>query len=229
MSILKIHDLGYYHRMGRDSDKGDLIVDIPMIGKVRDIYRDFNGVIKSGQITCLCGDIGDGATGLSYTLAGHVNYGNGEIRLDDELIYQKDLGELGTLVWHDYLGRRKAPLGKQLSEALAIGNPYNLNSIKELLDLFGLPETVLDRRIDQVSHRRWRFSAAIQLARGKRIFAFPWLNPNYINSHIDAWLGLMLEVLKSFNTWVIIPTSRPEALGKNVDNSLAVKGLFHSS
>lgn len=228
MSVLQIHDLGYYHRMGRDSNKGDLIVNIPMIGKVKDVYRDFNGTIKSGRITCLCGDIGDGAAGLSYTLAGHVSYGNGEIRLDDELLSQKDLAELGTFVWHDYSGRRKKPVGKHLSEALALGNPYNLNSVKDVLDAFGLPETVLDRRLDQLSHRRWRTSAAIQLVRGKRLFAFPWLNPNFIRSYMNASIGFLLNVLKNFNTWVIVPTSTPKAMADVVDDILVVKGSFHS-
>lgn len=195
MSILQVHDLGYYHRMGRDSNKGDLLVDIPMIGKVKDIYRDFNG----------------------------------EIRIDDKLLSQKDLANLGTYVWHDYSNRRKKSVKKQLLEALAAGNPYNLNSVKEIIDVFELPETVLDRRLDQLSHRRWRTSAAIQLARGKQIFAFPWLNPNFIRSYMNASIGFLLNLLKGFNIWIIVPTSTPEALADVVDNILVVKGSFHSS
>lgn len=224
LSVIQMDNLGY-RRRGLDLRKR-LVVDVPIIGTVFDQYRNINGVIRSGRVTCIQGDIGDGAVGLSYTLAGKVDYGNGEIRIDSVLQSQTELAKLGMIPWYDNTGWRKRTVFKQLSDALRIGNPFGIVSIEQVLDLFLLPKGVLERPLHQLSNRRWAATIAIGLAQGKRIFSFPWLNPAFIRAHKKAWFGINLKALRKYDVWIIVPTSDSNALTGLADDILVSKGSW---
>lgn len=227
MSTIEIRNLGYYSESGCDHRKKPLAIKVPMIGTVRDVYRDFTADIISARVTCINGHLGDGAGGISYTLTGNVDYGNGEISLESRRLSRENLAKIGVFLWHDYSGWYKKTVGKQMTEALAIENSYGFTNTEQILKLLQLPAGVLDRPLHYLSHKRWPATIAIGLAKGKRIFGFPWLNPNYIRAYRGAWLGHSLQILKELNAWIVIPTADPTSLDGHVEDILYVKGPFH--
>ncbi|MDD2629332.1 MAG: hypothetical protein PHV61_04085 [Limnochordia bacterium] len=202
-------------------------VSIPMIGEVYDYYWNVSGILSSGRLTCLSGDIGDGAASLSYTLAGELKSRTGQICIDGKKTGKKELSKTGIVVGYDYSGWRKRSVRSQLTMALSEGNPYGISSIAQLMKLFRLTEERLDRPLYRCSVERPPATIAIGLAQGKRIFSFPWLNPVYIEYHLDYWLGRSLSVLKDYDVWVILPTDEPRVLTGVADDVLEVQGLFH--
>lgn len=203
------------------------MIDIPMVGRVFEEYRAFTGVLRSGRLSCLFGHIGDGVTGLSHTIAGEVQAGSGKITIDDVEYGAEKLARIGVVLPRDYSGRRGKPVRKQLTEALNIPNRYAIQSVTELMELFRLDEDKLDSPLSTYGDQIWPATIAIGLARGKRIFCFPWMNPTYIKAHLDGWLGNSIRLLKRYDAWAVLPTSNPQALAGLVDDIFTVIGPFH--
>lgn len=208
------------------------VVEIPMLGTVNDDWGWFTGTFLSGSVTCLLGHVGDGGSAISYALSGMISIDYGTIMMNDKSLSSINLANIGQVVWFSSYSRRcfrkrKRTVREQLENALAKGNPYGVNGLEDLIDKFMLNPERLDRPLEYYSGERWRASAAIAFAEGKRIFSFPWLNPGYIRN--DAlWLPPMLDVLRAHNAWIIIPTADPDCLSGGFDSIVNVTGRFNS-
>ena len=227
MTTISVRNLNHH----ADKPRVHSEVTIPHIGTVYDSYLEFSGDLKSGDVTCISGNIGDGTTGVIYTLTGMDSAASGEILLGSQKLVKRDLAQMGCLVYHDYSVvswyKKRTTVRRQLIEALSIGNDYRITDIEQLKTMLGLSEERLDRPLYQCSNERWRATIAIGLAQGKRLFAFPWMNPNFVKSYLPFWLGRSLDVLRELDAWIIVATSDPQVFNDHVDNVLPVKGCFH--
>ncbi|MNI18859.1 hypothetical protein D3C73_722790 [compost metagenome] len=110
------------------------------------------------------------------------------------------IGE-GLLIRNMFGFYRKMTIREQLAR-------YNSSSytIDELIDLFELSPSRLDREMKYISNERWNASTAIGLANGKLVFAFPWLDDIWKDA-IKVRIRHCSRILKQNNCIVIIPTT----------------------
>lgn len=228
LATLRVSKLYWY--TGRGVEKHGPYVDIPMLGQVLDTFMAFDGTFISGKAYGLFGHIGDGAIGVSYALAGRIPFGRGTVSIDDRQCSTDDLSSFSKVAWFEKPTRRwsrRKTVREQIEVALRTGsNQYGVSGIEELKELFMLSEGRLDRPLSQYSHERWRASLAIGLAEGKRVFTIPWMNPAYASAYLDLWIRRSVEVLKSYDCWVFIPTTDPNSFGSALDEVIVVKGSF---
>ncbi|MWC29494.1 hypothetical protein [Paenibacillus sp. MMS18-CY102] len=134
-----------------------------------------------------------------------MNY-KGEIMMNDQLIKTEMLREMGWYIGEGVEERRSffgKAKGKTITEQLQVNQNKQYIS-KQLIEIFALSPSRLDREMKYISNERWNASAAIGLASGKRIFCFPWLDDS-VNEIIRARLQLCSNVLKKNNCILIIP------------------------
>ncbi|MCD1260545.1 hypothetical protein B5M42_017220 [Paenibacillus athensensis] len=163
-----------------------------------------------------------GGWALSYVLSGKAEIQSGEIFLDQTPATSSCLSKVGCYVGEGYLNKRF--LGeKTIRQQIMQGLKENRSSfsLQEILDLFELSSSRLDRKLDQISNERWNASAAIGFAHGKRIYSFPWLNTAWIH-RLNQRIEHCVTVLKQYGAIVLIPTSHAASLSEIVDSSIPI-------
>jgi len=94
-------------------------------------------------------------------------------------------------------------------------------SVDELMDLFELAPSRMDRTIKFISNERWNASTAIGLANGKRIFCFPWLEDS-VKIIIRERLRLCSEIIENNKCMMIIPVQSASIVEDFVDEIIYI-------
>ena len=79
--------------------------------------------------------------------------------------------------------------------------------------MFCISSERVDRNISFVSGERWKASAAIGYANGKKVFCYPWMNSKDIE-HLKEQLSHTVKVLLDAGCIVIMPTTKAENIKK---------------
>ena len=83
--------------------------------------------------------------------------------------------------------------------------------------MFCISSERINRNIYFVSGERWKASAAIGYANGKKVFCYPWMNSKDIE-HLKEQLSHTVKVLLDADCIVIMPTTKEENIKKITDN-----------
>lgn len=75
----------------------------------------------------------------------------------------------------------------------------------QIINIFNLKETYLNRPFCALSHNRWIYSCAIGFALGKKVFCFPWLINNEIKSQVYRF-SLLSDVAQKYDLIFLLPT-----------------------
>jgi len=198
---------------------------LPNYGQMRDCCQDFTADFSSGNAYGLIGECGMGGWALSYVLSGKTEIQSGEISLDQTPVTSSFLSKIGCYVGEGYLNKSlfgEKTIRQQIIEGLK-ANDINF-SLQEIIDLFELSQSRLDRKMGQISNERWNASAAIGFAHGKSIYCFPWLNTAWINT-LNQRIEHCVRILKQFGAIVIIPTSNASLLNQIVDSTIPTSSI----
>ena len=84
---------------------------------------------------------------------------------------------------------------------------------KKIQDIFRISEERIDRNIKYVSGERWKASAAIGYANGRRIFCYPWMNSRDVEL-LKEQLSYVVDYLIHSDCIVIFPTTKEENIKK---------------
>ncbi|MWC31233.1 hypothetical protein [Paenibacillus sp. MMS18-CY102] len=186
---------------------------------VKEQLRLFSHVFTQGKTYAIVGEQGRGGGALSYLLSGKVQTKSGNILINNKIneahVFQPIgwyVGEDGKSSFASRLGMKKQ---KTIREQLENAPPGNY-STEQLITLFGLSASRLEREINYISNERWNASTAIGLAYGKRIFCFPWLEDD-MKGIIRARLKLCSSILKQNKSILIIPVQSDSIVEQFVD------------
>ncbi|MEC0248175.1 hypothetical protein P4H65_20470 [Paenibacillus chitinolyticus] len=191
-------------------------------GQMRDLCENFSYEFTTGNVYGIIGECGAGGWALSYFLAGREKAQSGSLFFNNVLATdQSVLAEYGCYVGEGATSRKMFG-GNTIRQQIEAGLKQNKKfSFNELVELFELSSSRLDRKMEHISNERWNASIAIGLAHGKTIFCFPWLNTAWINSLRNRIIP-SVKILKDHGAIVIIPTAKTETLNNIADYSVDI-------
>lgn len=192
-------------------------------GIVHDCLQINDFEFFTGNLYGIIGEFGTGGAALSCGITGNTKFYEGKIYFDDK---EKEIEDLVNISW--YIGN---DLYQYRTSGFFCNKPkINKKTIKEQIEygvrcklidrdfttiqkMFKISSERVERNISFVSGERWKASAAIGYANGKRIFCYPWMNSKDIE-HLKEQLSHTVEALLDVGCIVIIPTTNEENIKK---------------
>lgn len=192
-----------------------------MIDDIEEIHCEF----ECGKIYGIIGECGSGGWGLSYILSGKESLKDQEVFIDGKRVSQEDLKEISWYVGEGLNNSCRFSREKTIHQQLqyVIRNRSMSIDEKDIIEKFYLSPERLNCRFSQLSWERWRASAAIGYAYGRKIFCFPWLSSRFVNLLIlNGRMNIYTDILKSENAIIIIPTENQESLEHIADEFIII-------
>ncbi|CAG7594672.1 hypothetical protein PAESOLCIP111_00005 [Paenibacillus solanacearum] len=201
--------------------------------RIIDSIQDFTAIFNEQTIYGIVGALGSGGWLLSHLLCGRSNelfINNPSITIDGLPVNNALLQSLSCYVgegvaeapyknlsrYPNYLSRRLNHI-KTVSEHLRQGikstdNNISIHELANMFDLSGLDENNMkkgriNRPLEFQSGEVWRASLAIGMAYQKKLFCFPWLEPDYLLYTLSSHNCQYINLLKKNGASVIIPVS----------------------
>jgi hypothetical protein len=178
--------------------------------------RDFSYAFTFGKSYLLDSGLGEGGWALSWIIGGEFDADFGTITCDN-LKYNKDERKKDAwCVRHSSVKTRKFSFNdptvqEQIQHGFKTVSGQYLKSEHEIINRFHLTPERYSRPLRQLSHEAWRASCAIGLANGKKIFCFPYIEPEFIEKFYEIWLKEMLDLLKESGALVLLPARAKKA------------------
>ncbi len=164
-------------------------------------YRDLN--FEGGRIYGIVGEHGQGCEFLSYLLGGKVDFGNLQIYMDGNRMERRDLECVSWNLEPAEEGYKKDMVCKSIKKALT--ENHSTETFEEIQQKFALTPERANRRLNQLSGERWRASAALGYARGKRIFYAPYRTSSFYYAMSGSGLLKALRELADSGALVCLP------------------------
>ena len=185
-------------------------------GIVLDCLQNHYFEFHTGNLYGIIGEFGNGGAALSCGLTGNTNFYEGKIYVDDKEMPMEHIINKSWYVGLDLnksksLFRRKKTIKQQIEYgARTSSQEFNIDTIQ---NIFRLSDERIDRNIECVSGERWKASAAIGYANGRKVFCYPRMNSNDIE-HFKVQLSKTIEYLIQSRCIVIMPTTTEENVKK---------------
>lgn len=187
-------------------------------------YRDLR--LESHRSYALVSEYGQGSMYLAYLLAGKVPFESVKILKDGKSVSSS---ELKAMSWNlePSEGRYKsAVLRKEIEKALASGK--STETAETLMEKFLLTEERSDRKLKELSHERWRASAALGYAKGKRIFYAPYAASSFYAQMGKTGFLQVLKILTESGALVLLPVGSDRYLKQVVNGCISLDPEFIS-
>ncbi len=187
----------------------DDFVFFPLLGRIREMILNFSAEFEFGRCYCLNSKLTQGGWGISWIIAGKNKEKGGSITIDGHEISIKErlfLTQCVGMDSNDHPILIKQTVKRQIESGLRKTNFKNGKSAIEIAEKFKLEPRKIDRTIDHISAMRFKASLAIGYSSDKKIFCFPWMQPNSIQDFQDIWLKDLLLILKKEKSLILIPT-----------------------
>lgn len=195
------------------------------------LYNTSEIVFERGKIygiLCKCGEGGQGITNL---LTGNDYIDKEKIHIDGKL-YKK--GEKISEGWEMGKGFKNLFLyNKTVKQQIehALKKSKKNMTVDDIVKKFELTPERLGCKIFNLSGERWRASAAIGYAYGKKIFCFPWLDNVTLENVITTGYALLYaDILRKEDNIIIVPTAEREILEYITDEIIELRNpQFHNN
>ena len=164
-------------------------------------YRSLE--FESGKIYALISEYGQGCRYLSYLLGGRVDFEDLKVYLNENEVLPKDLS---LISWNleasgEKYGRSTAR--KEIEQAL-YPKQFKGNLFEDIQQKFLLTEERLDVKLSWLSGERWRASAALGYAKGKKISFPPMKRVRFYNRMCGSCLIKALRELTAAGAIVFL-------------------------
>ena len=170
----------------------------------------------AGNLYGIIGEFGNGGAALSCGITGNTDFYEGIVYIDDQEDSMEYVIKNSWYVGLDLNTSKRLFKKKQtIRQQIAYG-VHNINQkfdAKNIQDIFNISDERIDRTIEFVSGERWKASAAIGYANGKKIFCYPWMNSKDIELLKEQLLNTIKYLLNS-DCIVIVPTTTEENIKK---------------
>lgn len=154
-------------------------------------YRSLD--FESGKIYALISEHGQGCMYLSYLLGGRVDFGDLKVYLNENEVTPEDLSLISWNLEASDEKYGRSTVRKAIRKALSRNNAKE--SFADIQQKFLLTEERLDVRLAWLSGERWRASAALGYAEGKKIFFSPYKTSSFYNRMCSSCLIKALREL----------------------------------
>ncbi len=189
-----------------------------------DIWRYESLKFESGKIYGLVGEYGQGPMFLSYLLGGKVKFDDLRLYYNDTEIKRHDLERISWNLEPHYEKYKKAVVKKSIEKA--IRENQGKEDFKTIADKFILTEPRYDRKLFQLSGERWRASAALGYACGKKIFYAPYRESEFYYQMCQSALLKALKELTASGAIVLLPVGSDEFLKHIADECIYIKRKY---
>ena len=189
--------------------------------KLFDIWRYESLQFESGNIYALVGEYGQGCMYLSYLLGGKVDFGDLRIYLNEGEIREQDLQLVSWNLEPSEAGYGKAIVKRSIEKAL--DRNKSEESFSDIQDKFLLTQPRFNRKLRQLSGERWRASAALGYAEGRRIFYAPYKTSKFYYNMCQSGLLKALRELTTAGAIVLLPAGSDEFVKHIADKCIYIK------
>lgn len=164
-------------------------------------YRNLQ--LEGGKIYGLISEYGQGCMYLSYLLGGKVDFDGLRVLVDEREVSRQELEKLGWNLEPSRERYRNAVVIKAIQKAIEKNGLKD--SFSDIQNRFFLTPPRQDRKLFQLSGERWRASAALGYAEGKRIFYAPYKSSDFYYAMCQSGLLKALKEVTANGAIVLLP------------------------
>lgn len=200
-----------------------LLVGGAFVGKEKfyDTWRYTSLQFESGNIYALVGEYGQGCMYLSYLLGGKVDFGDLKIYINGSEIRKPNLELISWNLEPSEGGYGNRVVKKSIEKAL--DRNKSQESFSDIQDKFLLTEQRSGRKLRCLSGERWRASAALGYAEGRRIFYAPYKTSLFYYQMCQSGLVKALRELSNTGAIVLLPAGSDEFVKYIVDKCIYIE------
>lgn len=190
----------------------------------RDLLCDNDEMIfHEGRIYGIWSHCGGGGQAISQLLTGKTPVMREDICIDGRRYAEKKRVEEGWMMGEGIEGITQPSIKDQIIQSLKKADLpfYWMDVVKK----FDLSEDNLKKKLNAVGDERWRASAAIGYANGKKLFCFPWLNYVTLKESVIMGAGFWFyaNVLREAGATIILPSDNRQILQYITDEVINLK------
>ncbi len=187
---------------------------------MEDYWYYSDHTFETGKSYGLISEYMQGCMYLSYLVGGKIPFKDGlEIYLDEEKTDEASLNDISWNLEPYYEKYRDLVVRKSIEKALKRG--FVSETFEQIAEAFVLTEPRYDRKLSQLSGERWRASAAIGYASGKKIFYGPYKSSNQYSSMNQ--LPEIIRFLTAHDCLVILPVGSDKYITECVDECIFIQ------
>lgn len=199
--------------------------------KATDILYSDHFKFQGGRIYSIIGEIGSGGWAISYLLSGKIPIEKEGLFINGGKITVGEYLDIGWYVGEGSPNKQGFYNDRSVRKQIRRGLRQSKLGVLEddIISKFDLSRERLDCKFSYLSWERWKASAAIGYAYGKKLYCFPFLNTAILNNIItNSHLANYLNELKNDGACIIIPTSCKETLELIADDQILLNNpRFH--
>ena len=186
-------------------------------GKQKLCLKKGNYDFISSRIYALVGTPNESGYALSCLLAGLIDLGKNQIRVDANLLKLSELKEISCYIGCGQQGffNKKLTVKQQVIKALKESS--NPQSFDMIVDKFALTPERLSRKFAYTGNEHWRASIAIAYAARKRIYCSPYIDEQIWDDYLRFQLEIWIRMLRDEDCVVFLPVSGISKLCNLVD------------
>jgi hypothetical protein len=171
--------------------------------KLNDTWYYSSQSLENGKIYGIVSEYGQGCQYLSYLLGGRIRFESVRVLCNDTPITQNDLY---NVAWNleplsDNYGKKI--VRKSIEKALI--SSASKENFQNISDRFLLTPERYDRKFIHLSGERWKASAALGYASGKKIFFAPYKTSEFYCQMCQSGLLKVLDELKKYSALIVLP------------------------
>lgn len=186
-------------------------------GKRKLCLKKGNYDFISSRIYALVGTPNESGYALSCLLAGLIDPGKNQIRVDDKLLKLSELKKISCFIGRGQQGffNKKLTVKQQVIKSLnESSNPQSFDMIAEK---FALTPERLSRKFAYTGNEHWRASIAIAYAARKRIYCSPFIDEQVWDDYLRLQLEIWIRMLRDEDCVVFLPVSGISKFGDLAD------------
>ncbi len=187
---------------------------------IYDTWKYSNQIFQSGKIYGLVSEYQEGCMYLSYLLGGRVDFRDLKLYCNDVEICKNDLQNNSWNLEPSRGSYKNAVVKKSIENAVKKSR-INEN-FSSIADKFLLTEPRFDRKLFQLSGERWRASAALGYAEGKKIFYAPYETSKFYYDMCQSGLLKVLRELTDSGAVVFLPVGSDEFMKHIADECIYI-------
>ena len=187
---------------------------------MEDYWYYSDHTFETGKSYGLISEYMQGCMYLSYLIGGKIELKDGlEIYIDDRKTDPAGLDDISWNIEPYYENYKNLVVKKSIEKALKQG--FVSDTFEQIAKAFVLTEPRYDRKLSQLSGERWRASAAIGYASGKRIFYGPYKSSNHYSSMNQ--LPEIIRFLTDHDCMVLLPVGSDKYIPECVDECIYIQ------
>lgn len=179
-------------------------------------YRNIE--LTGGKIYGLVSEYGQGCMYLSYLLGGNVDFGELQVVMDNTSVSEKSLQSISWNLEPANGAYKNKTVRKSIEQAISQTNCQI--SFEDIAKKFLLTEERYDRKLKNLSGERWRASAALGFASGKKIYYAPYEPSMFYRRMKNSHLFEVLRYLADNGAIVVLPVGNDTFIKSVVDECL---------